>query len=164
MATKAYDLQFRLPIRLCYEMLRAIGSEVGWEVRAMDSNDYRLQWVQREGNWVWGLTIHIHATMRSLDSNTTHINVEGEVPGTWADVPGHIPKALAKLLGPFERWATEAETLLSNGLMCPTCGRKLQSGAQFCPIDGTSIARNCPRCGCGNIPSAQFCAKCGIRI
>jgi Zn finger protein HypA/HybF involved in hydrogenase expression len=62
------------------------------------------------------------------------------------------------------REEAQRHDLMDQGLLCPTCERRLQPGTLFCPYDGTPVSQTCKSCGHTSAPAASFCSKCGTRI
>lgn len=51
-----------------------------------------------------------------------------------------------------------------NVLVCPKCGNKNSTTAQFCDECGAPLSITCPKCGAQNDSDAKFCQKCGYRF
>lgn len=162
---KTNELNVSVPSSACYEMMRAIGSELKWKVLEENPNKCILRWQQGDG--IWSPVVRISVSLTPRSAQDTLVEVTGEIPVGLMDGRGLIPKTWDKLLVPFERLAAEAtivNTQIQEGLLCPKCGKQLPPGTRFCPHDGTAIASQCPECGHSNIPSAKFCASCGAKL
>ena len=51
-----------------------------------------------------------------------------------------------------------------NDIVCPSCGEKNDSDAEFCDKCGANLKKACPECGTTNDVDAEFCKKCGNKI
>lgn len=56
-------------------------------------------------------------------------------------------------------------------IICPTCGKQLEDGSQFCDNCGTQLAMApaaglvfCPNCGAQNSGESSFCQSCGAPL
>ncbi len=89
-----------------------------------------------------------------------------------SDAPGEID--LEAFFAPKKETAVEDTTIefetsddnRSNkgGLVCPSCGASLPSGAKFCLECGTRISSKCPNCGADLPAGAKFCMECGTKL
>ena len=50
----------------------------------------------------------------------------------------------------------------ASGLVCPSCGQPVVSGAKFCMNCGAKLV--CPKCGNAIMPGAKFCPNCGQQL
>ncbi len=49
-------------------------------------------------------------------------------------------------------------------IKCPTCGKEMEHGWNFCPWDGTPLYKHCPRCGRKFPAGSNFCSVDGTRL
>ena len=51
-------------------------------------------------------------------------------------------------------------------MKCPSCLKKIDDNAEFCPLCGKKIVRDlaCPKCGTKNSLTSIFCKKCGASL
>ena len=56
------------------------------------------------------------------------------------------------------------KTAMASEKPCPQCGKKLDSGARFCPSCGTELTTPCPSCGKTVKAGDLFCKSCGSKL
>ncbi len=127
-------------------------------------------WLAQTGmSWTtFGVTVRVSMTQ---NSGRCSIRVECEpiinTPITFTDSgasAGAIRNFEQSLSRIASRMLPEVQKKISDGLMCPICGRELLAGALFCPDDGTPIVSPCAKCGHNNPIGTKFCTRCGSKI
>jgi len=80
----------------------------------------------------------------------------------WGQVFSPIARGLREAA---REWRISTETGGASGWRCPSCGRPVQQGWQFCLYCGRALPwRTCPQCGRVQLTEGAFCGFCGARL
>jgi predicted nucleic acid-binding Zn ribbon protein len=60
--------------------------------------------------------------------------------------------------------SVHSHAAVSGAAHCPSCGRPIKAGAQFCDACGAALPSTCAKCGRPLRPQAKFCDGCGAAI
>ena len=86
-------------------------------------------------------------------------NIPREVTPQTPDIPQAVPPAPEN---PQMQQTSQAESLQTPALICPSCQTVCAPGSRFCNLCGTPLTkRTCPDCGSDIAPGSKFCAHCG---
>jgi hypothetical protein len=171
MGRSSLDVEFPIDIFRCEAMLKSEGSRIGgWEFVKQDTNRHRLEWRYSFPAILAGtFKMSVTAVCTLRDDDTTSVHLEAILHDY--DLEDKCRAALQSLVLAMQRKldARRAELarigrLVSEALVCPKCGGKLEAGSAFCPRDGTQVSQRCPKCGHFEPPSALFCSVCGQNL
>ena len=171
MGRSTLDIEFPIDIFRCEAMLKSEGSRIGgWEFVKQDTNRHRLEWrysfpARLAGTFKMSVT----ALCTSREGDSTSVHLEAILHEYLLD--DKCRAALQSLVLATQRKITarhaeqaRMDRLVSEALVCPKCGGKLEAGSAFCPRDGTQVSQRCPKCGHVESPSALFCSACGQNL